>query len=220
MKRHLVVSVFFLITLFFIGIESTGSAKEKAPPYVAANFSYTPASEAARGSAGVTFAMGSVSYTANMKQHPWFADPAFGNLDQAVKDDLAEILRANGFNLRERIGSGEMTYSEKKAIDLLLETTIDVTTKKQDANTFVGPHMWKLTLQIREPVTRELLWSNNVTFQAPWDADEGGYWWRPLARNLEKQYPDLMAQIVRLLDPQEMKILKKQAQELKTKKGY
>ena len=30
-----------------------------------------------------------------------------------------------------------MTYSDKKAIDLLLDTTIDVTTKKQDVNSFV-----------------------------------------------------------------------------------
>jgi len=40
------------------------------------------------------------------------------------------------------------------------------------------------------------------------------------AKQLEKQYPDLMATISPLIDPEEMRIIKKQAQELKSKKGY
>jgi hypothetical protein len=41
-----------------------------------------------------------------------------------------------------------------------------------------------------------------------------------LAKGLEKHYPDLMATISKLIDPEEMRIIKKQCQELKSKKGY
>ena len=41
-----------------------------------------------------------------------------------------------------------------------------------------------------------------------------------LAKGIEKQYPDLMATISKLIDPEEMRIIKKQCQEIKTKKGY
>ena len=41
-----------------------------------------------------------------------------------------------------------------------------------------------------------------------------------LAKGVEQQYPDLMATISNLIDPEEMQIIKKQAQEIKSKKGY
>lgn len=40
------------------------------------------------------------------------------------------------------------------------------------------------------------------------------------AKGLEQQYPELMATISKLIDPEEMQIIKKQCQELKSKKGY
>ncbi|MFH1552622.1 MAG: hypothetical protein ABID83_03170 [Candidatus Omnitrophota bacterium] len=41
-----------------------------------------------------------------------------------------------------------------------------------------------------------------------------------LAKGLEKQYPDTMATIEKLIDPEEMAMIKKQCQELKGKRGY
>jgi len=37
---------------------------------------------------------------------------------------------------------------------------------------------------------------------------------------MEQHYPEVMATIAKLIDPEEMKIIKKQCQELKSKKGY
>ena len=41
-----------------------------------------------------------------------------------------------------------------------------------------------------------------------------------MAKELEKQYPVLMETFYTLMDPEEMTILKKQAQEIKSQKGY
>lgn len=41
-----------------------------------------------------------------------------------------------------------------------------------------------------------------------------------LAKGLEKQYPVIMATIEKLIDPEEMGIIKKQCRELKAKRGY
>lgn len=222
-RKTVIVTSIFILSLLAALSASTGSAKEQkgTEPYVA-NFNYTPDSHAAPGSAGVTFALGSVSFITDWPEVPWFREPMFANLDGAVKDDLAEILRAKGFTLRELASPREMTYSDKKAIELLLETTIGLKTKTTTLSTGKKGYanMGTITLEIREPVSRELLWSNKVTFEAPWGPDHGGYWWLPVAREMEKQYPDLMARIARLIDPEEMRILKKQAQEMKRKKGY
>lgn len=64
----------------------------------------------------------------------------------------------------------------------------------------------------------------------PWDkiivgaeapiADLGVELRNDMAKGIEKQYPDLMATISKLIDPEEMRILKKQCHEIRIKKGY
>lgn len=41
-----------------------------------------------------------------------------------------------------------------------------------------------------------------------------------VAKGIENQYPDIMTTISKIIDPEEMRIIKKQVQELKSKKGY
>jgi phosphomevalonate kinase len=40
-----------------------------------------------------------------------------------------------------------------------------------------------------------------------------------VAKGVEKEYPNLMATIAKLIDPEEMRVIKKQCQELRNKKG-
>jgi len=104
----------------------------------------------------------------------------------------------------------------------------------------------KLIVHLREVVTGELMWGKSIPFttftflcknKLPW-AREGFEMAKmergieqpvdnrdlttmnEVAKGFEKQYPDLMATISKLIDPEEMRMVKKQCQELKSKKGY
>ena len=41
-----------------------------------------------------------------------------------------------------------------------------------------------------------------------------------IVKAVEQQYPDIMGTVYSLLDPEEMKIMKKQAQDIKSKQGH
>ena len=102
----------------------------------------------------------------------------------------------------------------------------------------------KINLELREVVTHELMWSKSIPFTNTFyyclripgykqirQKTLGGSWvditpfdyaliMNDVAKEVEQQYPNLMATIAKLIDPEEMKMIKKQAQELKSKKGY
>lgn len=95
----------------------------------------------------------------------------------------------------------------------------------------------KVTLELKEIATRELMWTKTIPLKKfdfsysvrvnyKESQERAG---KPLkvepvfdgiAKEIEKQYPEFLTTISTLIDPEEMKIIKKQAQELKTKKGY
>lgn len=102
----------------------------------------------------------------------------------------------------------------------------------------------KINLELREVVTHELMWSKSIPFTNTFHYSlripgyrqirqkvQGGSWidvtpfdyaliMNDVAKEVEQQYPNFMATISKLIDPEEMRIIKKQAQELKSKKGY
>ncbi len=99
----------------------------------------------------------------------------------------------------------------------------------------------RMILEMKEIATQELLWVktipiNNFTFpyfvktsykeyaQIKKSGSGRLYSYDPIfngmAKGLEEQYPDKMSTFYDLLDPEEMTIIKKQAQALKSKKGY
>ena len=94
----------------------------------------------------------------------------------------------------------------------------------------------QLNIELRDIATRELIWTKTI----PIDQFEFSYivsipWGRPyvpgklynydsvldgMAKGMGQKYPEIMAKVYNLIDVEEMGILKKQAQELKSKKGY
>lgn len=107
----------------------------------------------------------------------------------------------------------------------------------------------RIILELREILTRELMWVKSIPLKRfDFSFVPGVIQWKgltdnsdvydkkvkksiaslefgtvnmnDLAKGLEKQYPDLMATIYKLIDPEEMRIIKKQCQELKSKRGY
>lgn len=107
----------------------------------------------------------------------------------------------------------------------------------------------RIILELREIVTKELMWVKSIPLtKYDFSFVPGAIKWKgltdnfdvfnkkikksiaslefgtvnmnDLAKGLEKQYPDIMATINKLIDPEEMRIIKKQCQELKSKRGY
>jgi len=93
-----------------------------------------------------------------------------------------------------------------------------------------------INVEMREIVTKELMWAKTIPLKKvdfqyvgriPWGKPhEPGEIYdtnaliNGMAKGLDQQYPEVMATIYSLIDPQEMAIIQKQAKELKTKKGY
>lgn len=255
MRKYLAV-----LTVAFLSVASVSYATmeppEKGPEKYTPSLTYTPPSSAAANSAGVTFAIGSLSYwPADVPSDLWMQElvpikkiyngkmiwstfPQFGNLDEALKQDFQKILMAKGFNIRGPFDSYDLIpYADKKGVDLYLTSTLGLTfalndEKWEDQVYSVGNVTvdGKITLELREIVTRELMWTKTIPLakiefpyriRGPYQV-EGKFniIMNETVKGLEKQYPDLTATISKLIDPEETRIIKKQAQELKSKKGY
>ena len=215
------------------------------PPKYVANFNYEPASQETPGSAGVTFAIGNISYNYQVDSKIlWYKSSQFANLPNAVKQDLAKLLAAKGFSVRGPFDSYDLIpYQDKKAIDLYLVPTFELFVTLEDTKmpsesgvfhtTATVEVNGTLNLKLLEITTRELMWSKSIPFkfEFPYDqylqsyiTEEGPYNHdiiiNDVAKGIEQRYPDIMTTIFNLIDPEEMSIIKKQCQELRSKKGY
>lgn len=254
-RKYLIIPAVTLLTVIsFTGFATAKSAPKEEVVYVA-NFNYTPASQAAPGSSGVTFAIGdtTLGYKADSKIL-WTKAPQFANLHDAIKQDLFKLFTAKGFTVRGPFDSYDLVpYQDKKTIDLYLTPIFEVIINTPDElYTVKGLKLEVVAimkLELRETVTRELMWFKSIPFTKfdfPWL--DGTITWRDplskasaendkllktigkmelhiggmnnLAKRIEEQFPAGMDIISKLIDPEEMRIIKKQCQELKSKKGY
>ncbi len=179
----------------------------------------------------------------------WRSAPQFAQLNASLKEGLSELFAAKGFTVRGPFDTYDLIpYSDKKQIDFYLIPTLELFATFKDTNVetesagFSGKVYHgtgtievngNLTVKLQEIATRELIWSKSIpiAYTFPYDVrfpyfDTGT---RPfdmkliindMAKGLEQQYPKIMETLSNLIDPEEMRILKRQAQELKRKKGY
>ncbi|MFH1094306.1 MAG: hypothetical protein V1739_09195 [Candidatus Omnitrophota bacterium] len=235
-RKYLIMSVFILLSVIITSYATAASKKQQEEAVYTANFNYAQDSQAAPGSCGVTFAVESVNYQSNSGTI-WLTWPQFANLDAAMKQDLTKIFTAKGITLRGPFDSYDlMPYQDKKASDLYAVPTLELTVFWQE-----GPDPFtvsgKFTLVLKEIMTGEAVWSKTIPLISFRLQKIGSYQQtgkddrlikdlletgnrNDVAKGIEKQYPGLMATISKLIDPEEMGIIKKQAQELKSKKGY
>lgn len=259
-KYLLVLMLSFLSVIAFIGFAAAASAQKEEARYVA-KFNYTPDTQAAPGSAGVTFTVANVSYQISAKDtKPWFANPQFGNLHKAVAEDLTKLLMAKGFSVRGHFDSYDLIpYPDKKAIDLWLVPTIELSFKTPEETYSIEDIEIEVTgimkLKMQEITTRELMWAKDIPFKFEFPCKQPGQDWinvesihwgkgvvgskdvynrkikkqitsieigsnsmNEIAKGIEKEYPVIMANISKLIDVEEMRLIKKQTQELKSKK--
>lgn len=248
-KKYVVVAGIFFLAFLSAGFASAESPKKNVEPYVA-NFNYTPASRKAPGSSGVTLAVGPAIYVSDAKSTrgaDWRTAPQLERLNAALREDLSKLLMAKGFSVRGPFDSYDLVpYSDKKQIDLFLIPALELLATWKDTNvetegfsqkvyhgTGTIELNGKLTIQLQEMMTRELMWTKNipVTYSFPYDVRFPFFTGAPrpfdmslviddLAKGLEQQYPKMLETLSNLIDPEEMRVIKRQAQELKRKKGY
>ncbi len=176
----------------------------------------------------------------------WFTSPQFFNLHEAIKEDLPKILVAKGFNVLGPYDSDDLIpFSDKKKIDFLLgpKVKLAITLKDHKAEVesiWAAPPVYDLTgnaevkgeiiLELREIFTHELMWRKTIPFEkftfpyfirSPLTNEfKISFIMNDIAKGVEQQYPEIMTILYNLIDPEEMKTIKKQAQEIKCKQGY
>lgn len=235
-RKYVMVSVIaFLFVISFIGCATMPVSQQKEVVKYVANFNYTPAARETANSAGVTFAV-EINYRSSTGTL-WLLWPQFANLDAAMKQDLTKILGAKGITLRGPFDSYDLIpYQDKKASDLYAVPALDLSIVLGQGMSFVTVS-GKFTLLLKEIMTGELMWSKTIPLTSFSVQNLGGFRLTKIdgrliedlpktenrndvAKGIEKQYPELMATISKLIDPEEMRMLKKQCQEIRSKKGY
>lgn len=259
-RKYLIVSAVVFLSVIYTGYAMAASPQQEVATHVA-NFNYTPDTQAAPGSAGITFAVGDVSYQAAASDaKTWFMYPQFDNLQKAVREDLTKLLMAKGFSVRGPFDSYDLiSYQDKKAIDLWLVPTIELSFKTPKETYSIEDIKIEVTgtmkLKMQEITTRELMWAKSIPFKFEFPCKKPGqnglnvesiHWgesvvgskdvynrkikkqitslklgpssMNEIAEGIEKEYPAIMADISKLIDVEEMRIIRKQCQELKSKK--
>lgn len=209
------------------------------PTRYVASFDYSPPAQEAVQKSPVALTVGKVVFE-YVGKRPWLHAPQFANLEKAVAEDLPEILTAKGFSVRGPFDSYDLIpYADKKAIDFLLLPVVTPLVAMPEIPETPIKVTVKMRLELREIMTRELMWSKSLTF-AEFEVSIYSVWhsytsdkgkivdavFAPealenlMAKEMEKQYPVLMETFYTLMDPEEMTIHKKQAQGIKSQKGY
>jgi len=183
----------------------------------------------------------------------WFPNQQFESLSNALEQGSLNLLTAKGFTVRGPFASyDKIPYPDKKTSDLILISTAELSLDAQDykstdvriesrlgggrGSEMTGKFVLsgKINMELREPMTRELMWAKNaetpkieihynVTIRDE-DSIKGDVassyaaLLNYVAKAIEKQYPAIMETIWGCLDPEEMRLLKTQAQEVREKK--
>jgi hypothetical protein len=237
MKKIMIILGYILISA---GCATAPTSNQNYMPakYVA-NYNYTPPSQAEVQQSPVIFTVGKIAFE-YLGKKAWMSMPQFVNMEKAVAEDLPEILTAKGFSVRGPFDTYDLIpYADKKAIDFFLLPVVQpLVLLPAVAESPIKVDV-KMRLELREIITRELMWSKILTFtefEVPltsvlhnYTSDKGKIvdvtvapeaLENLMAKEMEKQYPVLMETIYTLIDPEEMTIIKEQAQEVKSKKGY
>lgn len=246
----LLVLAVSLLSIMFLGCSLIPSEQEQAVAAYIPTFGYTPPAQATPGSAAVTFIL--LNFRMQYKARPgdnWFTYKQFEPLDKGMEEGFMNILAVRGITVRGPFDSYDnIPFPDKKGSDLILKITTEYSLDLQNESAtrlegiFDGQFGYNLTgkfvlsgkvnLELRETMTRELMWVKNIEIpktEMPYNvstrtsgsirtvAAYNGIL-NDVAKAIEQHYPTIMETAWNYLAPEEMRSLKKQAQELKDKK--
>lgn len=249
-----------LIMTILIAGKGVASAKEDQmeviEPYIA-EFNYTPVANNPPGSAVVTFAVAKVdffsadvtpkgSWSDQLKaigkldvqddKMAWFAFPQVANFPVKFRRAIAEVLYANGFDIKGPYESYDVIPpAYRKMIDFYLTPKIKLAfsvshvdkpgtlTEKVEVNGTV-------ILEIREMKSKDLIWTMELPIQKMelisemkpsfYTMTKYNGIMNDVAKGLEQQLPSIMNSIASAVAPSEMKALKKGSATRKGKTAY
>lgn len=245
MKNFITIFVLALLAVSLLGC-ATRTAKNETI-FVPPSFHYTPPSSAPVASAGVAFALVDASYS---EAQPWTRQYPFTDFSKNMSLDFQQILSARGFTVRGPFASyDEMAFPDKKGSDLVLQPTLEVSINQmniqpikhtsiigQDGYTLRGNTTvsGRVTLVVLESLSKERMWFKSI--QLP----DTSYEWetetqttmpgvldptdpvtaKTVGKVMEKYYGLVMSTAWKYLDPEEMRIVKTQADDIKKNKVY
>ncbi|MBI1805662.1 MAG: hypothetical protein HYR76_01270 [Ignavibacteria bacterium] len=243
--KHFFYVTTLCLTVGFIGCAPKATKSEQA--YVP-SFHFTPTANAPVASAEVTFAVVNASYSENQPWTTVWPFTDFSkNMGLDFQQILsARGFTVKGpFGSYD-----ELTFPDKKGSDLVLQPTLDVRLDivNPEARKHVGilgPDSYtlngqaaiggRITLALTESLSKERMWFKSIDiprevvswegekeYPAPpngVDPNDAGIT-KVLGPKLEAIYTKVMQAAWNYLDPEEMKLVKKQAEEIKKKKVY
>jgi hypothetical protein len=244
--KSLKILVLLLVLIGLVGCATTGGKKEKEA-YVP-SFDYTPPSSAEPGSANVTFAIVNPDYSEDEAwTRNWPFNTFVKNLNLDFQEVLnARGFNVRG----PYGSYDEMTFPDKKGSDLVLQPQLDVRleilnprTEKNikilSNDTYVMKGdvavSGRVTLSLTESLSNERMWFKSIELPQTvvnWKGEKEYLQPPPgidlsdqgitnaLGKTMEDFYKKVMQTAWDYLHPEEMAIVKKQAEEIKAKKVY
>ena len=169
--------IILFLCLFGIGLFTTMSVFGQEKGEYVATFNYDLPAVESSGPTDVTFTAANVFYKTSNGLH-WFSAPQFADFSGSVQEDLTKILESKGFGIRGPFESYDLIpFQDKKAIDLLLVPTVELTVILKDHKE-EAENMWqpaadqiqtgnaevkgKVILEMKEIVTQELMWVKTI----------------------------------------------------------
>lgn len=219
-----------------------------APPEkISANFNYTPPVEGIVKRNDVSFILLNPKFTNDLMK-PFVNTDPWRTFSGNMGNDFKEMLTQRGFPFQGPYENyDELVYNQKKNTDLILEVDIDLLGKQTGLqnryNTYTKiTEYWidgsatiegKVNLYLSEPFTKTRVWVKSIpiptqTFYAKSThryktstvpMEDPGLW-NAWVAELDKTYSKIMQTAWNHLDPEEMLVKKKEADEIKANSGF
>lgn len=229
-----------------VAIFGCAASKPKAPERIPV-FDYRPPSTATPGSANVTLAILNAKYGPSL---PAGAGYPFTQVASSMGSDFQEALAAKGVNTKGPFRTyDEITFPDKQGSDLVLQPTldlvVDVQGRSEEVIVIIGDNVFKLKgtgtisgrldLALTESLSNERMWYKSIDITPVSFSWEGEKRYRTppamvdytdpglnkqIAAIMEPLYQQLMQSAWDYLNPEELAMVKQQAQVIKEKKVY
>jgi hypothetical protein len=173
------IGVVAVVSAGIVLILGSAATQKESPPAFVPTFDWTAPSNAAPGSANVTFALVGARYGTQTHGQVWTKTGIFGRFAANLSRDFQELLAAKGYTVRGPFDTyDEMTFPDKEHSDLVLEPEIavgvSITGKQAYAAAFRALGVaancqltGQVVLRLRESLTREQMWFKKVDVEPP-----------------------------------------------------
>jgi hypothetical protein len=245
--RALLINLFIITSLVYQGCSGSTTVKEETT--YTPSFKFTPSSNATPGSAEVTFAIVGASYSDKEPWTQEWPFPDFSDrmsLDfQEILSARGFTVRGP-YKIYDEMTFPDKKGSDLVLEPNLKIEFNGTTNAKKNFNILGGPDTYSLngtmtisgrvTLSLLESLSKERMWFKSIELSPisfNWESDKDyttpnpGYIdnrepgvSKPLGLALESFYKQIMETSWKYLDPEEMKIVKKQSEEIRAKKVY